>query len=56
MLERLQRSQLFQAYPDDLELLEDVLTEFRQAMEMTTISANILNKTMDVFARSSPTT
>jgi magnesium transporter len=50
MLERLQRSQMFQAYPDDLELLEDVLTEFRQAMEMTTISANILSNTMDAFA------
>ena len=50
MLERLQCSQHFQAYPDDLELLEDVLTEFRQAMEMTTISANILSNTMDAFA------
>jgi magnesium transporter len=50
MLERLQRSQMFQAYPDDLELLDDVLTEFRQAMEMTTISANILSSTMDAFA------
>jgi magnesium transporter len=50
MMERLQRSQHFQAYPDDLELLEDVLTEFRQAMEMTTISANILSSTMDAFA------
>jgi magnesium transporter len=50
MLERLQRSQVLQAYPDDLELLEDVLTEFRQAMEMTTISANILSNTMDAFA------
>src|SRR3972149_2058303 len=50
MLERLQRSQLFQAYPDDLELLEDVLTEFRQAMEMTTISGNILSQMMDAFA------
>jgi magnesium transporter len=50
MLERLQRSQVLQAYPDDQELLEDVLTEFRQAMEMTTISANILSNTMDAFA------
>lgn len=50
MLERLQRSQYFQSFPDDLDLLEDVLTEFRQAMEMTTISANILSSTMDAFA------
>ena len=50
MLERLQRSQHFQAYPDDLELLEDVLTEFRQAMEMTAISSGILSSTMDAFA------
>ncbi|HSR48604.1 MAG TPA: magnesium transporter CorA family protein [Anaerolineales bacterium] len=50
MLERLQRNQHFQAFPDDLELLEDVLTEFRQAMEMTAISSGILSQTMDAFA------
>ena len=50
MLERLQRSQLFQAYPEDQELLEDVLTEVRQAIEMTTISGNILSQMMDAFA------
>jgi magnesium transporter len=50
MLERLQRSQLFDAFPDDRELLDDVLTEFRQAIEMTTISSNILSQMMDAFA------
>ena len=50
MLERLQRSQLFKAYPDDIDLLEDVITENQQAIEMTNIQTNILNGLMDAFA------
>ncbi|HQE92244.1 MAG TPA: magnesium transporter CorA family protein [Anaerolineae bacterium] len=50
MMERLQRNQLFQTYPDDLELLEDVLTENRQAIEMVNISSAILSQMMDAFA------
>jgi magnesium transporter len=50
MVERLQRLQLFKKYPDDLELLEDVLTENRQAEEMTNIYSNILSQMMDAFA------
>lgn len=50
MLERLQRSQLFKAYPDDEDLLEDVITENQQAIEMTNIQTNILNGLMDAFA------
>jgi magnesium transporter len=50
MMERLQKSQLFQMYPDDLELLEDVLTENQQAIEMTAIASNILSSMMDAFA------
>jgi len=50
MMERLQRSQLFKMYPDDEELLEDVLTENRQAIEMTNIQSNILSSMMDAFA------
>lgn len=50
MMERLQRSQLFKAYPDDEDLLEDVLTENQQAIEMTSISSNILSSMMDAFA------
>jgi magnesium transporter len=50
MMERLQRSQLFKAYPDDEDLLEDVITENQQAIEMTNIQTNILNGLMDAFA------
>jgi len=50
MMERLQRSQLFQTYPDDEDLLEDVLIENQQAIEMTNIASNILSSMMDAFA------
>jgi len=50
MMERLHRSQLFKIYPDDEELLEDVLTENQQAIEMTNIAASILSQMMDAFA------
>lgn len=50
MMKRLQRSQLFNLYPDDEDLLEDVLTETQQAIEMTNIAANILSAMMDAFA------
>jgi magnesium transporter len=50
MMERLQRSRIFETYPEDEDLLEDVLTENRQAIEMTNISSNILSSMMDAFA------
>jgi magnesium transporter len=50
MIERLQRMQLFKKYPEDQDLLDDVLTENTQAMEMTNISGNILSQMMDAFA------
>jgi magnesium transporter len=50
MMERLQRSRLFTLYPEDEDLLEDVLTENQQAIEMTNIAANILSAMMDAFA------
>ena len=50
MMERLQRSQWFAAYPGDEDLLEDVITENRQAIEMTNITSNILTNMMDAFA------
>ncbi len=50
MMERLQRSQLFKTYPEDEDLLDDVLTENQQAIEMTSISSNILSSMMDAFA------
>lgn len=50
MLKRLQASQIFKAYEDDEDLLEDVLTEMQQAIEMTNIESNILSSMMDAFA------
>lgn len=50
LIQHLQRSQLFQQYPDDQDLLDDVLTEVQQAIEMTSIASNILSQMMDAFA------
>ena len=50
MLERLQRSGLFQNYSDDAEMLDDVIIEFQQAIEMTSISNNILTQMMGAYA------
>ena len=37
-------------YPDDTDLLEDVIIENKQAIEMCTIYRDILSGTMDAFA------
>ena len=50
MMERLHRSQIFHKYPEDEDLLEDVLTENQQAIQMTDIAANILSAMMDAFS------
>jgi magnesium transporter len=50
MMERLQRSQIFLTYPDDEELLEDVITEIKQAREMVSISSDILKSMTNSFA------
>jgi magnesium transporter len=50
MTERLQRSRLFNQYPEDDDLLDDVITENQQAIEMTNITSNILSGMMDAFA------
>lgn len=50
MLERLQRSQLFKQYPEDEDLLEDVITENQQAIEMVNITVNILTSLVDAFS------
>jgi magnesium transporter len=50
VLNRLQNSRLFRMFPDDEDLLEDVITENQQAIEMTNISNNILSSMMDAFA------
>jgi magnesium transporter len=50
MMRRLQSSQFFEAYPEDLDLLEDVLVETEQAVEMTRLSSDILMQSLDTFA------
>lgn len=50
VLERLARVDFVRNYPDDSELLEDVIVENKQAIEMANIYRDILSGTMDAFA------
>ncbi len=50
VLERLLRMSFIRKYPDDTDLLEDVIIENKQAMEMCTIYRDILSGTMNAFA------
>lgn len=50
MMERIQRTQIFNYYEEDQDLLEDVLTENQQAIQMTSIATAILSGMMDAFA------
>ena len=50
MMERVQRTQIFNYYEEDQDLLEDVLTENQQAIQMTSINTEILASMMDAFA------
>ena len=50
MMERVQKTQLFNYYEEDQDLLEDVLTENQQAIQMTSINAEILSSMMGAFA------
>jgi magnesium transporter len=50
MMERLQKTPIFRRFPEDEDLLEDVLTENQQAIEMVAIAENILSSMMDAFA------
>jgi len=50
MMERVQKTQLFNYYEEDQDLLEDVLTENQQAIQMTSITTEILSSMMDAFA------
>jgi magnesium transporter len=49
MIERLNRSQDLTMYAEDEDLLEDVMTEYQQAIQMTNISHDILTSMMDAF-------
>jgi magnesium transporter len=50
VLEKILRSTPVKMYPDDTELLEDVIIENKQAIEMANIYSNILTGTMDAYA------
>jgi magnesium transporter len=50
LLEKLQKSPLVRFKEDERELLEDVVTENKQAIEMAKIYSSILTGTMDAFA------
>jgi len=50
MMERVQRTQIFNYYEEDQDLLEDVLTENQQAIQMTNINTEILSRMTDAFA------
>ena len=49
-LEKMMKLKWIKKYPEDEDLLEDVIIENRQAIEMATIYSNILSSTMDAFA------
>ena len=49
VLEKLIKLESIKKYPEDTELLEDVIIENKQAMEMTDIYHNILRSTMSLF-------
>ena len=50
VLEKLLRMDFVKNYPDDTDLLEDVIVENKQAIEMSNIYRDILSGTMDAFA------
>jgi magnesium transporter len=50
LLEKLQKSALMRFKEDEKDLLEDVVTENKQAIEMAKIYSSILTGTMDAFA------
>ncbi|HIU19819.1 MAG TPA: magnesium transporter CorA family protein [Candidatus Limiplasma stercoravium] len=50
VLEKMLRTDMLRQYPDDSDLLEDVIVENKQAMEMCAIYRDIMSGTMDAFA------
>lgn len=50
VLEKLQKGMAVRFKEDETELLEDVMTDFRQAIEMSHIHSDILSGMMDAFA------
>ncbi len=50
VLEKMMRMENIKQYPEDKDLLEDVIIENKQAMEMASIYSSILSETRDAFA------
>lgn len=50
VLEKLMKYDHIKSYPEDADLLQDVIIENKQAIEMASIYTNILSGTMDAFA------
>ena len=50
VMEKLFRNERFKKYPEDEELLEDVIIENKQAIEMANIYSGILNGMTNAFA------
>ena len=50
VMEKTLRGKIIKLYEEDEEILEDAITENRQAIEMAQIYTNILNGTMDAYA------
>ena len=50
VLERLRRYKRIEQYPEDMELLEDVMVEYQQAIEMTTIYRDIIDGTRQLLS------
>ena len=50
VLEKLLRNELIKKYPEDAELLEEVIVENKQAIEMAGIYSGILSETRDAFS------
>lgn len=50
VLERLMRQDVLKRYPEDTELLEDVIIENKQAIEMCSIYRDIMSNTTEAFA------
>ncbi len=49
VMERLMRQDILKRYPEDTDLLEDVIIENKQAMEMCSIYRDIMSNTTDAF-------
>lgn len=50
VLERMMRMETIKQYPEDTELLEDVIIENKQAIEMANVYSNILDSTMNSYS------